>query len=82
VNLKNTKSMYQIKIKGHLQEKWAEWFNGMIFDMMTSNHESNHTTMLMKVPDQAALRGILNKIWDLNLSLISVTLIENSTKRS
>ena len=76
MNLLTTNNIYQIKIKGHLQEKWANWFNGMILDLTTSNQDSSQTTMLMNVPDQAALRGTLNKIWDLNLSLISVTLIE------
>ena len=76
MNRHHPKNMYQIKIKGHLQEKWTEWFNGMILNLTTSNQEIVHTTMLMNVPDQAALRGILNKIWDLNLSLISVKLIK------
>ena len=76
MNVGNKKGIYQIKIKGHLQEKWAEWFNGMILDMTISNQDSGHTTMLINVPDQAALRGALNKIWDLNLCLISVALIE------
>ncbi len=76
MSLLNNKSTYQIVIKGHLQEKWAEWFNGMILDMVFSNQDSSHTTMLMNVPDQAALRGALNKMWDMNLNLISVTLIE------
>lgn len=76
MDLLNTKNIYQIKIKGHLQEKWADWFNGMILEMTNSTQDSCHTIILMNVPDQAALRGALNKIWDLNLSLISVKLIE------
>jgi len=72
----DTKNMYQIKIKGHLKEKWIEWFNGMILEMTVSDQGGGYTTLLMQVPDQAALRGVLNKIWDLNLSLISAILKE------
>jgi len=77
MNQRKPNNFYKINIKGHLQEKWAEWFNGMIVELTTSNQEMGETVMLIMVPDQAALRGVLNKIWDLNLSLISVTLIKD-----
>ena len=69
-------AVYQITVPCSVNVSWSDWFNGMILEMTTTNQDSGHTTMLMNVPDQAALRGILNKMWDLNLSLISVTLIE------
>jgi len=59
--------MYQIKVRGQLDEKWSEWFSGM-----TVTFDSDITTLTGPVADQAALRGILSKIWDLNLTLISV----------
>jgi hypothetical protein len=60
--------VYQIKIKGHLEERWAEWFEEMTF-----THEKDGTTTLYgPLPDQAALHSILRKIRDLNLQLISV----------
>ena len=59
---------YQIKIKGHLAERWAEWFEEMTF-----THEKDGTTTLYgPLPDQTALHSILRKIRDLNLQLISV----------
>ena len=59
---------YQIKIKGHLEERWAEWFEEMTF-----THEKDGTTTLYgPLPDQTALHSILRKIRDLNLQLISV----------
>ena len=59
---------YQIKIKGHLEKRWAEWFEEMTF-----THENDGTTTLSgPLPDQAALHSILLKIRDLNLQLISV----------
>ena len=60
--------VYQIKIKGHLEERWAEWFEEMTF-----THEKDGTTTLYgPLPDQTALHSILRKIRDLNLQLISV----------
>jgi len=60
--------VYQIKIKGHLEESWAEWFEEMTF-----THEKDGTTTLYgPLPDQTALHSILRKIRDLNLQLISV----------
>ena len=62
---------YKIKIKGHLDIKWADWFDGMQII-----HENDGTTTLMgTVIDQAALQGILKKISSLNLELISVNKI-------
>ena len=63
---------YKIIIAGHLKEKWAEWLNGMVIGIENKEDGSHHTTITVAVPDQAALRGILNKLWDLNLTLISV----------
>ena len=60
---------YQIKVRGRLDEKWSDWFNGM-----TITSERDITTLTGAV-DQAKLRGIVSKIWDLNLTVISVTQI-------
>jgi hypothetical protein len=69
---KNCPVVYQIKIKGHLEEHWAEWFEEMTF-----THEKDGTTTLYgPLPDQAALHSILRKIRDLNLQLISVKKVE------
>lgn len=67
-------AVYQIKVQGKLDEKWSDWFNGM-----TVTFESDITTLTGAVVDQAALRGILDKIWDLNLTLISVNRIETNS---
>ena len=66
---------YQIKVRGRLDEDWSDWFSGM-----TVTFESSVTTLTGAVVDQAALRGILSKIWDLNLTLISVNQIEMNSK--
>jgi len=61
-----------IKIKGYLKENWAKWLNGMVISIKNQNREKI-TTITVSIPDQAALRGIMNKLWDLNLTLISVS---------
>jgi hypothetical protein len=64
----STPTLYEIRIKGHLDERWANWFGGLTF-----THESDGTTTLQgKIADQAALHGLLSGIRDLGLPLISV----------
>jgi hypothetical protein len=63
---------YQIKMWGRLDEKWSDWFNGM-----TLAFENSITTLTGTVADQAKLRGMLSKIWDLNMTVISVSRIES-----
>jgi hypothetical protein len=64
--------VYQIKVRGRLDESWSQWFDGM-----TITFESGVTTLMGPIVDQPALHGILVKIRDLNLRLISVTKIES-----
>lgn len=64
-------TVYIITIKGHLKDKWAEWLDGMVVKIESRSRE-NITAITVRIPDQAALRGILNKLWDLNLTLLSV----------
>ncbi|HZG44111.1 MAG TPA: hypothetical protein VEY93_14280 [Longimicrobium sp.] len=63
---------YEIRIKGHLDTRWADWFEGLSF-----THESDGTTILSgPVVDQAALHGLLKKVRDLGLPLLSVIRVE------
>jgi hypothetical protein len=62
--------VYRIRVQGKLDERWSEWFSSLT---ITVESESPPVTTLVGGIDQAALRGVLNKIWDLNLALISVT---------
>jgi hypothetical protein len=69
-------AIYEIRIRGRLDEDWVEWF-----DDMTLTHTSEGQTILTgPVPDQAALHGLLNKIRNLNLELISATQMEADSK--
>lgn len=60
---------YAIRVAGHLDPRWATWFDGL-----TLTHRSDGTTVIDgPVVDQAALHGLLQKIRDLGLPLLSVT---------
>ena len=62
------KDIYQIIVSGHLDFKWKDWFDG--FDI--SHQANNETLMVGPVADQAALHGLLNRIRDLGMTLITV----------
>ncbi len=63
---------YEIRIKGHLDVRWADRFEGLIFI-----HESDGTTILAgPVVDQAALHGLLKRVRDLGMPLICVNRVE------
>jgi hypothetical protein len=60
---------YEIKIKGHLDAYWSDWFAGLEL----AHLEGDETLLSGSLPDQAALHGLLERVRDLNLTLISVT---------
>lgn len=68
--------VYQIRIKGHLGPQWADWFEGLAITL-----EDDGSTLLSgSVIDQAALHGILKKIRDLGMPLLSVDLSKPGTQ--
>ena len=62
---------YRIKLKGHLDPKWSDWF-----EQMAISTEGGETILIGPVADQAALHGLLIRIRDLNLTLLAVERIE------
>ena len=63
---------YRIKVRGHLDEYWSEWFD----DLTITYDEQDDTILTGQVVDQCALHGLLKKIRDLGLPLISVNQVE------
>jgi hypothetical protein len=63
---------YEIRLKGHLDSRWTAWFDGL-----TLTQDNDGTTIIHgPVADQAALHGLLQKVRDLGLPLVSVAQVE------
>jgi hypothetical protein len=65
----NEANEYEIRVSGHLASRWAEWFDGMT---LTAGPDGTSVISGM-VPDQSALHGLLRKLGDLGVPLVSVT---------
>jgi hypothetical protein len=64
-------SLYEIRVQGHLDQHWSTWFEGLAI-----NHEEDGTTLLRgNLVDEAALHGVLMKVRDLAIPLLSVNRI-------
>ena len=66
---------YQIKVPGHLDESWSDWAGGMTI-AVESNCDSWPVTTLTGTLDQAALQGLLRRLYSLGLPLISVQCVD------
>lgn len=66
---------YEIRLTGHLDPRWAVWFDGLNL----SRENDGTTTLRGAIPDQAALHGLLQKIRDTGLPLVSVIRIETGS---
>jgi hypothetical protein len=64
---------YEIRLKGHLEGRWATWFDGMAITL----EEDGDTLLTGPVVDQAALHGLLKKVRDLGMPLVSVCPLEH-----
>ena len=75
-NARQEARRYEIRLKGHLETRWAAWFDGM-----SITHASDGTTILTgRIADQAALHGLLQKLRDLGVPLTSVTELDPATE--
>ena len=65
-------NVYQIRIKGHLGDQWSDWFEGLTI----TREEDGDTVLTGPVVDESALHGLLKKVRDLGMPLISINRIE------
>ena len=63
---------YEIRVQGHVEPDWLDWFEGL----QIQNLENGETSLIGLITDQLALRGVLDKLWDLGLTLLSLHRIE------
>jgi hypothetical protein len=71
-NEPNQPVIYRIRLKGHLDDQWADWFGGLTITL----EENGNTVLTGPVVDQAALFGLLKKVRDLGLPLVSIDCVE------
>ncbi len=62
-------SFYKIRVKGHLDGRWSEWFDGLEI----TNLQNGEAMLSGDIVDQAALHGVLAKVRDLNMALVAVS---------
>lgn len=72
----NRQEVYQIVVKGYLDSEWSDWFDGLSITLA----ENGETILSGPVIDQTALHGILIKIRDLGLPLLSLARIETDSR--
>jgi hypothetical protein len=65
-------TIYQIRIKGHLGHQWTDWFGGLTITL----EDNGETLLIGPVVDQAELHGLLRKVRDLGMALLSVSRVE------
>ena len=63
---------YCIKVRGAIDRRWTEWFDDAAITIERDRAGTTTTILTGLVADQAALRGLLSRLWDLNLTVISV----------
>jgi hypothetical protein len=71
-------STYLLQVKGHLDDRWSDWLEGLAIE----RHEDGTTVLVGPLVDQAALYGVIIRLRDLGLSLLSVSRVVESKQNS
>jgi hypothetical protein len=69
--------IYQIRLESHLGPDWTDWFQGLVITL----EENGDTLLTGPIVDQAALHGLLKKVRDLGMPLVSIHRIKNGTEQ-
>jgi hypothetical protein len=70
--------LYEIRLKGHLNNRWANWFEGLTITL----EDDGNTLLIGTVVDQAALHGLLKRVRDLGMPLVSVNFVSPGQART
>jgi len=70
-------ALYRIRVDGKLNESWSEQLGGMTITIKNTNEEASGAILEGLLPDQAALAGVLDTLYELHLPILSVEYIEN-----
>jgi hypothetical protein len=73
IPLSDQPSVFQIRIKGHLGRQWADWFDGMAITL----EDDGDTLLTGPVADQATLHGLIKKVRDLGMTLVSINSVSD-----
>ena len=65
-------AIYRIRVRGQLDDTWSQWFDNMTMVCEIASDDTRITVLTGAVADQPKLRGILARMWDLNLTVLSV----------
>ena len=71
-----TPATYRIRVQGHIRTDWDDRFGGMALSRETTVEDVKTTTLTGHLPDQAALSGVLNTLYDLHLPLLNVECVD------
>jgi hypothetical protein len=72
----NRPVVYQIRVRGRLATRWSDWLGGLAISIEETTGGAPEAILTGPVADQTALRGILNRLWDLNLTVVCVNPID------
>ena len=70
--METSPTIYEIRVAGHLSPQWADWFEGLTITL----EEDGNTLLAGPLADQAALHGLLKKVRDLGMPLVSVVQVQ------
>ena len=75
-------AIYRIRVRGQLDDTWSQWFSGLTLTCEQVSDGPSITTLTGAVADQPKLRGILARMWDLNLTVLSVERLASGQDRT
>ena len=73
--------VWRIRLDGHLEKNWAEWFNGLDVNREKCANGTWQTVLEGQPRDLAVLHGLIIRMWDMNISVLSLELVDSPAER-